>query len=113
MGQLRHFPVVGRLGRILQPCSSTRQHIGGVGLGFRVPGLLISPYAKKGFVDNQVLSHDCYNKFIEDVFLGSSRIPTVSGQPGPQRDKDENLGDLIYEFDFSTVRAPLPAMPCQ
>ncbi|HEX6709139.1 MAG TPA: alkaline phosphatase family protein, partial [Rubrobacter sp.] len=39
------------------------------GYGMRVPGLLISPYAKKGYVDHQTLSFDAYLKFIEDRFL--------------------------------------------
>jgi len=36
----------------------------------RVPGIVISPYAKQGYIDHQVLSHDAYVKFIEDDFFG-------------------------------------------
>ena len=32
---------------------------------------MISPYAKRGFIDHQTLSFDAYVKFIEDDFLGS------------------------------------------
>src|SRR5579875_2499402 len=32
--------------------------VDGGGYGLRVPGLLISPYARRGYIDNQVLSHD-------------------------------------------------------
>ena len=39
------------------------------GYGFRVPGLVISPYARAGYIDHQQLSHDAYLKFIEDDFL--------------------------------------------
>jgi ribosomal protein L37E len=49
------------------------------GYGLRVPSLVISPYAKRGFVDHQTLSFDAYLKFIEDDFLGgrgSTRRPT-------------------------------------
>ena len=41
------------------------------GYGLRVPGLVISPYAKKGYIDHQTLSFDAYAKFIEDDFLTS------------------------------------------
>ncbi len=44
--------------------------IDGQGYGFRVPGLVISPYARQGYIDHQQLSFDAYNKFIEDDFLG-------------------------------------------
>ena len=55
------------------------------GYGLRVPGIVISPYARKGFIDHQVLSHDAYVKFIEDNFLGGQRIdPTTDGRPDPR-----------------------------
>jgi len=38
-----------------------------MGFGIRVPGLVISPYAKQGFIDHQVMSQDSYIKFIEDA----------------------------------------------
>src|SRR5262249_28039591 len=45
--------------------------IDGNGYGLRVPGLVISPYARQGYIDSQVLSFDAYLKFIEDDFLSS------------------------------------------
>jgi phospholipase C len=82
------------------------------GYGLRVPGLVISPYAKKGFIDNQTLSFDAYLKLIEDVFLGGQRLnPATDGRPDPRPTVRENvpqLGDLLSDFDFSqTARAPL------
>ena len=50
------------------------------GYGLRVPGIVISPYAKAGYIDHQQLSHDAYLKFIEDVFL-EQRAP----EPGDRR----------------------------
>ncbi|MDR2986888.1 MAG: hypothetical protein LBV34_18830, partial [Nocardiopsaceae bacterium] len=44
------------------------------GYGFRVPGILISPYARRGYVDSQTLTTDSYLKFIEDDFLGGARL---------------------------------------
>jgi len=82
------------------------------GYGLRVPGLVISPYAKKGFIDNQTLSFDAYLKLIEDIFLGGQRLnPATDGRPDPRPTVRENvpqLGDLLSDFDFSqTARAPL------
>jgi phospholipase C len=75
------------------------------GYGLRVPGLLISPYARRGYIDHQTLSFDAYLKFIEDDFLGRARIdPKTDGRPDRRPDVRENakiLGDLLGEFDFN------------
>lgn len=80
------------------------------GYGLRVPGLVISAYARKGYVDHQILSHDAYVKFIEDDFLGGQRIdPKTDGRPDSRTDVPENamqLGDLRSDFDFT--QAPRP-----
>jgi phospholipase C len=86
------------------------------GYGLRVPGLVISPYAKRGYVDHQTLSFDAYLKFIEDDFLGGARIdPRTDGRPDPRPDVRENapiLGDLRRDFDFSQQpRPPLILKP--
>jgi hypothetical protein len=82
------------------------------GYGLRVPGLVISPYAKQGFLDHQTLSFDAYDKFIEDVFMGGARIdPLTDGRYDPRPGVRENapgLGDLLNDFDFTqTPRPPL------
>jgi phospholipase C len=82
------------------------------GYGLRVPGLVISPYAKRGYIDHQTLSHDAYLKFIEDDFLGGRRLdPATDGRPDPRpsvREKVAILGDLRHDFDFSQrPRKPL------
>ena len=75
------------------------------GYGIRVPGLVISPYAKRGYIDHQTLSHDAYLKFIEDVFLGGARLdPTTDGRSDARPSVRENapiLGDLSKDFDFT------------
>jgi phospholipase C len=75
------------------------------GYGLRVPGIVISPYAKAGYIDNQTLSFDAYVKFIEDDFLGGQRLdPATDGRPDPRPDVRENasmLGDLRNDFDFT------------
>jgi phospholipase C len=82
------------------------------GYGLRVPGLVISPYARTGYVDHQVLSFDAYLKFIEDDFLHGRRLnPRTDGRPDPRPDVRENaklLGDLVKDFDFGQQpRRPL------
>ena len=39
--------------------------VDGYGLGFRVPMLLISPYAKRGYVSGQLYEHGSVLKFLE------------------------------------------------
>src|SRR6202035_3419953 len=86
--------------------------IDGLGYGFRVPGLVISPYARAGYIDHQQLSFDAYLKFIEDDFLGSQRLnPKTDGRPDPRPDVRENakgLGNLLHDFNFNqSPRSPL------
>jgi phospholipase C len=82
------------------------------GYGLRVPGLVISPYARPSFIDHQTLSFDAYVKFIEDVFLGGQRLdPLTDGRPDPRISVRETvgiLGDLRQDFDFE--QAPLPPL---
>ena len=85
------------------------------GYGLRVPGLVISPYAKRGYTDHQILSFDAYVKFIEDDFLGGRRLdPKTDGRPDPRPDVRENasiLGDLRSDFDFSALPRPPMILP--
>lgn len=89
------------------------------GYGLRVPGLLISAYARQGVVDHQLLSFDSYATFIENLFMGGARLdPAALGTPDSRPDlrdtltsvtflhgTKESIGDLRNEFDFS--RPPL------
>ena len=82
------------------------------GYGLRVPGIVISPYARQGYIDHQTLSSDAYLKFIEDDFLGGARLdPKTDGRPDRRPDVRENapqLGSLVSDFDFSQPpRKPL------
>jgi len=85
------------------------------GYGLRVPGIVISPYAKSGYIDHQTLSFDAYDKFIEDDFLGGQRIdPRTDGRPDPRPDVRENvaiLGNLVDDFDFSQSLRPPVLLP--
>ena len=90
------------------------------GYGLRVPALVISPFAKEGYIDHQTLSFDAYLKFIEDDFLGGQRLdPKTDGRPDPRPDVRENaaqLGSLARDFNFSQAPRPplvLPVHPRQ
>ena len=93
-------------------------HVDENGYGLRVPGLVISPYARRGYIDHQVLSFDAYNKFIEDDFLGGQRLnPATDGRPDPRptvRDNVALLGNLVRDFNFNQQprkRTLLPLHP--
>ena len=85
------------------------------GYGLRVPALVISPYARPGYIDHQTLSFDAYNKFIEDDFLGGARLdPATDGRPDPRPDVRENasiLGNLAADFAFSQPPRPAVLLP--
>ena len=73
------------------------QQIDSYGLGFRVPLLVISPFAKKGVVDHTQYEFSSMLRFAEDE-LG---LPTLTN-----RDKAAN--NMMGAFDFQqTPRAPL------
>jgi phospholipase C len=78
--------------------------------GLRVPGLVISPYAKRGYIDHQILTFDAYLKFIEDRFLGGERLnPKTDGRPDPRpyvREDVPLLGNLVDDFDFAQKPRP-------
>ncbi len=85
------------------------------GLGLRVPALVISPYAKQDFIDHQILSHDSYNAFIEDLFLNGQRLdPKTDGRPDSRptvRETASILGSLLEDFDFNQAPRPPLILP--
>jgi phospholipase C len=85
------------------------------GYGLRVPAMVISPYARKGYIDHQTLSHDAYNKFIEDDFLSSQRLdPATDGRPDRRPDVRESkaqLGNLAQDFNFTQQPRPPVILP--
>jgi phospholipase C len=90
-------------------------HVDGAGYGLRVPGLVISPYARHGYIDHQILSQDAYLKFIEDDFMEGERLnPKTDGRPDSRPDVRENeplLGNLVKDFNFSAPPAPPYILP--
>lgn len=80
--------------------------------GIRVPMLMISPWARIGYIDHTILSDDSFLKFIEDLFMGGQRLnPATDGRPDPRPDVRESApwtNNLLQEFNFnySSPRPP-------
>ena len=68
--------------------------------GFRVPAIIISPYARAGFVDHTMYSFPSLLKFVEAT-LGSPPLTNLDGQ----------ANNLFHAFDFS--QQPLPPLMLQ
>ena len=90
-------------------------HVDGLGYGIRVPGIMISPYAKQGYIDHETLSFDSFLKLIEDRFLGGARLdPKTMSRPDSRPNVRENepaLGDLTNQFDFTQPPRDPPVLP--
>ncbi|MGH9919958.1 MAG: alkaline phosphatase family protein, partial [Nitrososphaerales archaeon] len=67
------------------------------GFGFRVPALIISPFARQDFVDNTPSEFASTLKLIETLF----HVPSMTG-------RDADASDLLEAFNFDqNPRAPL------
>ncbi|MDG0024448.1 alkaline phosphatase family protein [Trinickia sp. Y13] len=73
---------------------------GRCGPGTRIPFLVISPYAKKNFVDHTAISQASIVRFIEDNWLGGQRIGGGSF--------DASAGSINSMFDFSSAARTTP-----
>ncbi|MGC9991215.1 MAG: alkaline phosphatase family protein [Candidatus Cybelea sp.] len=75
------------------------------GLGFRVPCLIISPYAKAGYVDHTQYEFGSILKFIEEVY-GTGSIGSSS-----QGYTDQRATSLDAAFDFTQKPRAFIAIP--
>jgi len=89
----------------------------GYGPGVRVPMIVISPFAKKGYVDTTFQDHGSQLKFIEAVF-GLPTLASINhtfdkstpltnnstnGLPFPPRDGYSQTGDMTQCFTFTVA----------
>lgn len=65
------------------------------GLGFRVPTILVSAYARKGHIDHTQLEHTSFLKFIEENW----------GIP-PLATRDAQANNFLSAFDFASQPRP-------
>jgi len=100
------------------------------GLGCRVPTLVISPWARRGYVSGHLYEHSSILKFIERRF-GLPTLASVNhqfdtstpaenneaangksmGPPAPPRDGLKQLGDFYEVFDFWLDPNYHPSLP--
>ena len=82
-----------------------KRHIRGkqpLGLGIRVPALIVSPWTRGGYVCSDVFDHTSTLRFLEQRF--GVKEPNIS----PWR--RAICGDLTSAFDFKTPNAPLKTL---
>jgi phospholipase C len=87
----------------LAPVAQSGGVAGPVGLGFRVPCLIISPYSRGGLVASEVFDHTSQLRFLERRF--GVPVPNLSAW------RRATTGDLTSAFDFFPAASgdrPLP-----
>jgi phospholipase C len=80
--------------------ASSNPVAGRCGYGPRLPLLVISPWAKKNYVDSTVTDQSSITRFIEDIFLNGQRLGGGSA--------DASAGSLMNMFNFTTTGGVLP-----
>jgi phospholipase C len=68
--------------------------------GFRVPLIVVSPYAKKHYVSHAVTDHTSIIRFVEQRF----KLPAMSA-------RDANADPLSDIFDFDKADTSVPSLP--
>jgi phospholipase C len=76
---------------------------GPIGLGFRVPMIVVSPWSKGGWVDSELFDHTSLIRFIEQ------RFGVVEPNITPWR--RAVVGDLTSAFDFRNPDAAVVSLP--
>ncbi|HJQ41596.1 MAG TPA: alkaline phosphatase family protein, partial [Jatrophihabitantaceae bacterium] len=77
---------------------------GPIGLGFRVPGLVISPYTRGGLVASDVFDHTSQLRLVETRF--GVEVPNLSAW------RRATVGDMTSAFNFAVpANATKPALP--
>jgi phospholipase C len=81
------------------------EFVGGlpIGLGYRVPTIVISPYSAGGYVCSDTFDHTSLIRFVERRF--GVKEPNISSW------RRSVCGDLTSTFDFSADPAPFPSLP--
>ena len=76
---------------------------GPIGLGFRVPLLVVSPFSRCGWINSDRFDHTSVLRFIETRF--GVEVPNLSSW------RRETVGDLTTALDFSSPDLSLPSLP--
>jgi phospholipase C len=76
---------------------------GPIGLGFRVPLLVVSPFSRGGFVCHDTFDHTSLLRFLEARF--GAEVPNLTAW------RRSVTGDLTSAFNFVKVDSSVPALP--
>jgi phospholipase C len=76
---------------------------GPIGLGFRVPMLIISPFSRGGFVSSDLFDHTSVLRFLETRF--GAEVPNLSAW------RRATVGDLTSAFNFKSPDRSIPNLP--
>ena len=77
--------------------------MGPIGLGFRVPMLIISPFSRGGFVSSDLFDHTSLLRFLETRF--GVEVPNLSAW------RRSVVGDLTTAFNFAAPDTSIPNLP--
>ena len=76
---------------------------GPIGLGFRVPTLVVSPFSRGGFVCPDTFDHTSLLRFLETRF--GAEVPNLTAW------RRSVTGDLTSAFNFAKVDSSVPSLP--
>src|SRR6202795_1476651 len=76
---------------------------GPIGLGFRVPMLIISPFSRGGFVSSNLFDHTSVLRFLETLF--GAEVPNLSAW------RRATVGDLTSALNFKRPDQSIPNLP--
>ena len=98
-------PPPGTPGEYLSALPAVAGGIAGpIGLGFRVPMIVISPLSAGGYVSSQVYDHGSTIQFMERVFgVEEPNITTAW--------RRQTCGDLTGALNLKTRKVSIPALP--
>ena len=102
----RRLPAPGTPGEYLtvDPLPAAAQGIAGpVGLGFRVPLLVLSPFSRGGYVCSETFDHTSQLRFLEERF--GVRAPNISAW------RRKTVGDLTSTLHMNAAVDSVPTLP--
>ena len=76
---------------------------GPIGLGCRVPTLILSPFSRGGFVSSDLFDHTSILRFLETRF--GAEVPNLSAW------RRSTVGDMTSAFNFTKPDTSIPSLP--
>jgi phospholipase C len=77
--------------------------LGPIGLGFRVPMLVISPFSRGGLISSDLFDHTSVLRFLETRF--GAEVPNLSAW------RRATVGDMTSAFNLQKIDLSIPALP--